>query len=120
MFHVFIFTKIKLGAFFILSDNLYSCLFIYSGDGLSKGMWGIKLSMGLVDFSFIYAFPHILIVFFFSGACLYISKKLLWGNKKSNPSEEIGFSEYMTLFRIINRIMNIFDISGKSNLFTGA
>jgi hypothetical protein len=32
-------------------------------------------------------------------------KKLLWGNKKSNPSEEIGFSEYMTLFRIINRIM---------------
>jgi hypothetical protein len=25
-------------------------------------------------------------------------KKLLWGNKKSDPSEEVGFSEYMTLF----------------------
>jgi len=25
-------------------------------------------------------------------------KKLLWGNKKSNPSEEVGFSEYMTFF----------------------
>lgn len=28
-------------------------------------------------------------------------KKLLWGNKKSNPSEEIGFSEYMTLFVLL-------------------
>jgi hypothetical protein len=25
-------------------------------------------------------------------------KKLLWGNKTSNPSEEVGVSEYMTFF----------------------
>lgn len=27
-------------------------------------------------------------------------KKLLWGNKRSNPSEEVCFSEYMTFFSI--------------------
>jgi hypothetical protein len=41
-------------------------------------------------------------------------KKLLWGNKKGNPSEEVGFSEYMTLFFRVHSIhFVIYDATDK-------
>jgi hypothetical protein len=41
-------------------------------------------------------------------------KKLLWGNKKNNPSEEVGFSEFMTLFFRVHSIhFVIYDATDK-------